>query len=269
MSETVGVFARELLVLRGSTIDSQPRLNLTGSMEDKFLKYLKKALVMPIFAATLTLCVADQAAAQDRQRITKTVSSQPLNQPLPSSEKSKPPLVSTQSSSRPVRPALTSDILLPAAEPKPLIKKTVSSSPAMSALAAGRMAYNSGMSSSIMRGIQARLGIPYLYGSTGPNRYDCSGFVWSVFRDAGIDFARSSARSLWSASIPVQGDDRYKFGTLVFMNNLGHMGIVADENGFYHASSSKGITYSPFKGYWEKRIVGFRRLSAASPPVIE
>jgi cell wall-associated NlpC family hydrolase len=43
------------------------------------------------------------------------------------------------------------------------------------------------------------------------------------------------------------------------MNRLGHMGIVADENGFYHASSSKGITYSPFKGYWEKRIVGFRR----------
>ena len=38
------------------------------------------------------------------------------------------------------------------------------------------------------------------------------------------------------------------------------VGIVADENGFYHASSSKGITYSPFKGYWEKRIVGYRRI---------
>ena len=50
------------------------------------------------------------------------------------------------------------------------------------------------------------------------------------------------------------------------MNGLGHMGIVADENGFYHASSSKGITYSPFKGYWEKRIVGFRRLPV-SPAV--
>jgi hypothetical protein len=42
---------------------------------------------------------------------------------------------------------------------------------------------------------------------------------------------------------------------------------VADENGFYHASSSKGITYSPFKGYWEKRIVGFRKFTpAAGPP---
>ena len=84
-----------------------------------------------------------------------------------------------------------------------------------------------------------------------------------------MNFVRSSARSLWSASEPVAGDERFRFGTLVFLNGLGHMGIVADENGFYHASSSKGITYSPFKGYWEKRIVGFRRLnlSAAAPAV--
>ncbi len=133
-----------------------------------------------------------------------------------------------------------------------------------SAFAAGRMVYSAGTSAMIMRGIQSRLGIPYLYGSSGPRRYDCSGFVWSVFRDAGIEFTRSSARSLWAASLPVTGDDRYKFGTLVFFNGLGHMGIVADENGFYHASSSKGITYSTFKGYWEKRIVGFRRLPTGS-----
>lgn len=112
----------------------------------------------------------------------------------------------------------------------------------------------------IYQGIMARWGIPYRYGSTGPNTYDCSGFVWSVFNDAGINFTRVSARSLWSQSEPVYGDDRFKFGTLVFLNGLGHMGIVADENGFFHASSSKGITYSPFKGYWENRIVGFRRL---------
>lgn len=66
-------------------------------------------------------------------------------------------------------------------------------------------------------------------------------------------------------SEPVTGNDRFKFGTLVFLNRLGHIGIVADENGFYHASSSKGVTYSPFKGYWENRIVGFRRLSPSAP----
>lgn len=184
------------------------------------------------------------------------------------SDSSRQPAISIQSTSRPVRPVLTNDINLPPApKPEQLVKKTVSSAPAMGAMAAGRMVYSSGTSAMIMRGIQSRLGIPYLYGSSGPNRYDCSGFVWSVFRDAGIDFARSSARSLWSASVPVDGDERYKFGTLVFLNGLGHMGIVADENGFYHASSSKGITYSPFKGYWQKRIVGFRRLTTAQTAI--
>jgi len=138
---------------------------------------------------------------------------------------------------------------------------------ASGALMAGRVAYNPSVSAGIIRGIEARLGIPYRYGSTGPYRYDCSGFVWSVFNNAGINFTRSSARSLWAMSEPVTGNDRFKLGTLVFLNGLGHIGIVADENGFYHASSSKGVTYSPFKGYWENRIVGFRRLSTSAAPV--
>jgi cell wall-associated NlpC family hydrolase len=228
---------------------------------------LKKALVVSLVAAAFVFSATDRSYGQDHGRVAKTISSQPLNQPQAHSENSKPPSVSTQSTSRPLRPVLTNDIELP--KPEPLIKKIVSSSPAMGSLAAGRMVYSSGTSAMIMRGIQTRLGIPYLYGSTGPNRYDCSGFVWSVFRDAGIEFTRSSARTLWAASVPVEGDDRYKFGTLVFLNGLGHMGIVADENGFYHASSSKGITYSPFKGYWEKRIVGFRRLPIPSRPIVE
>jgi cell wall-associated NlpC family hydrolase len=164
--------------------------------------------------------------------------------------------------------------VVPAENKKPLITKTVSSAPmhaAAASLASGRMVYAGSTSLQMMRGIESRLGIPYRYGSTGPNRYDCSGFVWSVFNDAGINFTRQSARGLWGMSEPVSGPDRYKFGTLVFLNGLGHIGIVADENGFYHASSSKGITYSPFKGYWEKRIVGFRRLNPTPPqvPVID
>lgn len=145
--------------------------------------------------------------------------------------------------------------------PAPLVKKTVDARSTASLVRGARSLYAATVTTDLMSGITRRLGIPYLYGSSGPNRYDCSGFVWAVFGDAGIKFERQSARSLWIGSVPVEGDERFKFGTLVFLNGLGHMGIVADENGFYHASSSKGITYSPFKGYWEKRIVGFRKLS--------
>lgn len=199
----------------------------------------------------------ENAFAQERERIVRTVSSRPINQPEPATKDTQQPAV---------RPPLMQDIRVQrgadaAYEPPSLVKKTVSTTALTSSIAASRSAYNPIVTSAMQKAIFQRLGIPYRYGSSGPNRYDCSGFVWAVFADAGIEFMRQSARSLWSISEPVFGDDRFKFGTLVFLNGLGHIGIVADENGFFHASSSKGITYSPFKGYWENRIVGFRRLN--------
>lgn len=168
------------------------------------------------------------------------------------------------------RPTLTNSITVvkPTVDAayEPLVKNTASVMPVGGALmaAAGKAVYSPGTSARLDQAIKSRYGIRYRYGSSGPNTYDCSGFVWAAFQEAGIDFTRASARSLWAQSEPVSGDDRFKFGTLVFLNGLGHMGIVADENGFYHASSSKGITYSPFKGYWANRIVGFRKLNVAA-----
>jgi cell wall-associated NlpC family hydrolase len=239
------------------------------------LKNLKKISYLSFCALFVSFVFVSTGVAQERQRVVKTISSRPTNQPpIPSAttDKTKSLTSSLPSNAPTNRPVLTNQIVLAPAENKePLVKKTASMSAmhaASASLAAGRMVYNGTASLQILRGIEARFGIPYRYGSSGPNRYDCSGFVWAVFNDAGINFARSSARSLWAMSIPVSGGEQYKFGTLVFLNGLGHIGIVADENGFYHASSSKGITYSPFKGYWEKRIVGFRRLPATpSAPV--
>ena len=108
--------------------------------------------------------------------------------------------------------------------------------------------------------IDQRLGSRYSWGGTGPSGFDCSGFVWSTFQSAGIDFERASARTLWSRfAAPVEGE-QYKFGTLVFFSNLAHIGIVADENGFYHASRHHGVVYSPFNDYWRSRIDGFRKV---------
>jgi cell wall-associated NlpC family hydrolase len=118
----------------------------------------------------------------------------------------------------------------------------------------------------MLTAIEERLGTPYRMGATGPNRYDCSGFVWSVFQQAGVTFERSSARSLWHEFAPPAEGETYKFGTLVFFNNLHHVGIIADANGFYHASSSHGVIYARFDEYWTKRISGFRRIPLATSP---
>jgi cell wall-associated NlpC family hydrolase len=117
----------------------------------------------------------------------------------------------------------------------------------------------------ISMAIDERLGAHYHWGSTGPRVFDCSGFVWSTFRAAGIDFERGSARTLWARFEPAAPAEQFKFGTLVFFSGLTHVAIVADEHGFYHASRHHGVVYAPFNDYWLSRIDGFRRVPLPAP----
>ena len=112
----------------------------------------------------------------------------------------------------------------------------------------------------LLAAIDQRLGSRYRWGAEGPDRFDCSGFVWSIFNATGISFERGSARTLFSRFTPAAPEDEFKFGTLVFFSGLKHVGVVADEHGFYHASRRQGVIYSPFNEYWLKRIDGFRRV---------
>lgn len=222
------------------------------------------AVIVCVFSAGL---FALETNAQGRSRIVTTSQSRPVG----TTNTAAAPQITKQTSSRPTttpptvtRRVLTNEIVVRNnPTPESLVKKTGSSNPLNTAenKTIGKVIpYSPAAQSMMNNSIKDLYGIPYRYGSTGPNRYDCSGFVWTVFQRAGFSFERSSARTYWNQFDPVYGDDRYKFGTLVFLNKLGHIGIVADEKGFYHASSSKGITYSPFEGYWGKRIVGFRRV---------
>ncbi len=112
----------------------------------------------------------------------------------------------------------------------------------------------------LMAAIGQRLGSRYRWGGTGPDRFDCSGFVWSIFQATGITFERASARNLFVRFEPAPVAEQFKFGTLVFFSGLTHVGVVADERGFYHASRRNGVIYSEFNEYWTKRIDGFRRV---------
>lgn len=224
---------------------------------------LCKLLSAFMFVALASVALTGNAFAQRRQRVMP-------NPPTPKEQIAQlqpkiEPRDLQEDYQRP-RPTLTNRITV---NPnyQPLIKKTVSSQPTVPAAAAtsannsaSRYSYNAMFSVRMVNAIQTRMGKPYVYGSSGPSSYDCSGLVWSVFGEAGFAFERTSARSIWQMSEPVEGDDRYKLGTLIFFSGLGHIGIVADANGFYHASTSKGVTYSTFDGYWKNKIVGFRRL---------
>jgi peptidoglycan endopeptidase LytE len=119
----------------------------------------------------------------------------------------------------------------------------------------------------LLSAIQSHLGSPYRYTGTGPDSFDCSGFVWRTYQEAGFDFSRGPARSYWATFSAPTAEDQYKFGTLVFFSGLAHVGIVADEHGFYHSSRHHGVIYSPFNEYWLSRVDGFRRVPIDSMPI--
>ncbi len=217
---------------------------------------LKKLSSEFAFFAVLLFLAVTQIAAQSRPRIISENQESATTAPN-QSNKTTPPAQSQP------RPGLSSPIVVKDTDSStaPLVKKTVSSQPTnpMPSYAANSSSL-AAFNNRLMSSMQSKLGIRYLYGTAGPGRYDCSGIVWGVFQEAGFNLNRASARSYWQQFEPVYGDDRFKFGTLVFFNNLGHMGIVVDKDTFYQASSSKGVTFSKFEGYWEKRVVGFRRI---------
>jgi cell wall-associated NlpC family hydrolase len=142
----------------------------------------------------------------------------------------------------------------PAWEAKP--KPTIDLAPTASPSSSGFIKFQP----LLMAAIDQRLGSRYRWGATGPNRFDCSGFVWSIFQATGINFERASARNLFARLQPAPVEDQFKFGTLVFFSGLTHVGVVADAHGFYHASRRQGVIYSEFNEYWLKRIDGFRRV---------
>jgi cell wall-associated NlpC family hydrolase len=114
---------------------------------------------------------------------------------------------------------------------------------------------------SLMSAMQSHLGSSYRFNRTGPDEFDCSGFVWRAFQDVGLNFQRGPASSYWATMpAPAQGE-QFRFGNLVFFSNLRHVGIVVDEKGFYHSARHGGVMYSPFNEYWLSRIDGFRRIS--------
>ena len=114
---------------------------------------------------------------------------------------------------------------------------------------------------SLMAAMQSHLGSSYRFNRTGPDEFDCSGFVWRAFQDVGLNFQRGPARSYWATMPAPAVGEQFRFGNLVFFSNLGHVGIVVDEKGFYHSARHGGVMYSPFNEYWLSRIDGFRRIS--------
>lgn len=107
------------------------------------------------------------------------------------------------------------------------------------------------------------VGTPYRYGSASRYEgFDCSGFVWHVYREHGISLPRT-ARQMAGALPPAE---ELHSGDLVFFNTgsgaYSHVGLFVNGDRFVHAPSSRTgrvLVSSLQNPYWRKHFTGARR----------
>lgn len=108
------------------------------------------------------------------------------------------------------------------------------------------------------------IGVPYVWGGTSPNGFDCSGLVYYVFRQHGIYLNRTAATQ-YEHGVSVSKSNLQP-GDLVFFANtykagISHVGIYVGNGQFIHASSSQGVTISYLSNsYWASHYYGARRV---------
>lgn len=117
------------------------------------------------------------------------------------------------------------------------------------------------------------IGRRYVWGSTGPKTFDCSGFISYIFRNAGVTLNRTS-RMQYAQGEPVKTSE-LRPGDLMFFSSprsgkgrVGHVAMVVevDDGGesltFIHAASSKGVSYQRFPdgGYYSRNYIGAKRV---------
>ena len=110
-------------------------------------------------------------------------------------------------------------------------------------------------------------GKPYVYGASGPNAYDCSGFVYRALRDVGVNVSRlsSAGYSQVSAWRDVARDELQP-GDLIFFRSdssasISHIAIYLGNNQILHSAPSQGgVGVGHLNGYYGRNYVKAKRV---------
>ena len=112
---------------------------------------------------------------------------------------------------------------------------------------------------------QKFINTPYAWGGIQPGGFDCSGYIFYIFKQYGIELPRMADEQFEvGASVP---KSQLQEGDLVYFSTYepgpSHVGIYIGANKFIHASSAaEKVTITPLdKPYYVERYLGARRIN--------
>ena len=120
--------------------------------------------------------------------------------------------------------------------------------------------------SSVVQVALLYLGYPYVWGGTTPRGFDCSGFVYYVFNQAGVPFPRAMSAQI-ASGVPISAND-LRPGDLVYFRNtssrgISHISIYAGNGKIVHdADYNTGVILSDlWSAYWAAHYAGAVRVT--------
>lgn len=122
---------------------------------------------------------------------------------------------------------------------------------------------------SIINNAEKYKGTRYKYGGTTKSGMDCSGLIYTAFKEDNITMPRSSSAMSksgdWVDLKKVRPGDLLFFATRKNSRSINHVGLVTAINGddveFIHSSTSRGVITSKVKEkYWYFAFVQARRV---------
>lgn len=150
------------------------------------------------------------------------------------------------------------------ATPKPTVKKTATPKPTPKPTATPK---KDTRIDKFIAAANSKLGCEYVLGARGPNKFDCSGFVYWCLKQAGVSGTRLSAsgysqKTGWK-KIESIGD--LKKGDILFFrsdtnSSVNHTGIYVGGGNMIDASSGNGkVVKRSLSAYWKRNFVWARR----------
>lgn len=113
----------------------------------------------------------------------------------------------------------------------------------------------SGSASALISIASSKIGSPYVWGSKGPNSFDCSGFVYWCLNQAGVGTSYMTSSGWRSPGrFKKVGASELQEGDIVVVR--GHVGIYAGGGSVIDASSSNGrVVHRSFSGWWSRNFI--------------